>query len=87
MSHTEILPTLHRRAGDSRRLWTWTCGWMLFQTVGGVTYNQTEKSCFKILPAGLDFYGLCNKRNNDDAGGGRCVLCSEGAGTVTAQDT
>ena len=35
IDHTEILPTLQRRAGDSRRLWTWTCEWVLFQTVGG----------------------------------------------------
>ena len=42
----------------------------------GVTYNQTGKSCFKIRPAGPDFYGLWNKRNNDGAGGG-CVQCSE----------
>ena len=26
MSHTEILPTLQGRAGDSRRLWTGICG-------------------------------------------------------------
>ena len=41
----------------------------------GVTYNQTGKSCFKIRPAGPDFYGLWNKRNNDGAGGGPvCVV-------------
>ena len=42
----------------------------------GVTYNQSGKSCFKIRPAGPDFYGLWNNRNNDGAGG-VCILCSE----------
>ena len=75
MGRTEILLTLQWRAGKSRRLWTWTCGWVvLFQTVDGVTYNQTGKSCFKIRPAGPDFYGLWNNRNNDGAGGPVCLV-------------
>ena len=46
------------------------CGW-------GSHIIRQEKSCFKIRPAGPDFYGLWNKRNNDGAGGGNCVQCSE----------
>ena len=74
MGHTEILTTLQRRAGDSRGLWTWTCGVCCSTLWMGVTYNQTGKSCFKIRPAGPDFYGLWNKRNNDGAGGAVCVV-------------
>ena len=46
---------------------------------------RQKKSCFKIRPAGPDFYGLWNKRNNDGAGGAWFVLC-RGAGLKTAQD-
>ena len=57
------------------------CGW-------GSHIIRQEKSCFKIRPAGPDFYGLWNQRNNDGAGGGGASVCGAVRwGPVTAQDT
>ena len=61
-------------------------GGCCFKLLMGVTYNQTGKSCFKIRPAGPDFYGLWNNRNNDGEGGAG-VHCAVRWEPVTAQDT
>ena len=43
------------------------CGW-------GSHIIRQKNPVLKIRPAGPDFYGLWNQRNNDGAGGGLCTV-------------